>query len=328
MKTPQKKVLVTGGAGYIGSVLCRQLLQAGYKVKVIDSLKFGGESLIPLVNNDDFEFIKGDIRSNELLKASLIGVNYVVHLAAIVGDPACKLFEQEATEVNKTASENLFRLSEEANIERFIFASTCSNYGRMIGGEIKDENGTLNPQSHYARLKVAFEKLLLERKNKFVSTSLRFATVYGGSPRVRFDLSVNHFVRDLWAREELIVFGADKWRPYCHVEDLARSVLHVLAAPVDIVNGEVFNVGDTQENYSKQDLIDAIKKVLPNANVRLDNRVIDDPRDYKVNFDKIAQQLDYKITKTVPNGIQEIFKLLESGLIEDPFAQKYQNIPK
>lgn len=327
MDSKNKKVLVTGAAGYIGSVLTRQLLDAGYSVRGFDKLSFGGESLLSIFNHPKFEFVYGDIRNSEQISAALDGIDYVVHLAAIVGDPACAQQPEIAKETNWEASVNLFDLCQKKNVQRFVFASTCSNYGKMEGDEYVTEESPLRPVSLYAELKVKFEKYILESKTRddFIPTALRFATVYGISPRMRFDLTVNEFVRDLYFGKELEVFGEQFWRPYCHVEDLARSCLVVLQSEKEKVDHNVFNVGNTEENYTKKMIVNEILNVLPNAKIKYVHKE-EDPRDYRVSFEKIKNVLGFKTTKTVPEGIRELVNLLESKLLTDPFSSKYRNI--
>jgi len=322
-----KTVLVTGAAGYIGSVLTRQLLETGYSVRGFDKLFFGGESLLGIFNHPEFEFVYGDIRNSKQIEAALNGIDYVVHLAAIVGDPACAKQPELAKETNWEASKSLFELSQQKDVQRFVFASTCSNYGKMEGNDYVTEESPLRPVSLYAELKVKFEKFILESntRNDFVPTALRFSTVYGISPRMRFDLTVNEFVRDLYFGKELEVFGEQFWRPYCHVEDLARSCLAVLESDKEKVDHNVFNVGDTQENYTKKMIVEEILKVLPNAKIKYVYKE-EDPRDYRVSFQKIRDILGFRISKTVPQGIRELVNLLESKLLSDPYSNKYRNI--
>lgn len=323
-----KKVLITGGAGYIGSVLTRILLRKGYQVKVVDNLFFGGESVLGLLSNPNYEFVKGDIRVDKLIIDALKSCDAVVHLAAIVGDPACSQQPELAEEINWTASKKLYDYSvESTNIKRFIFASTCSNYGKMDGDGFVDENSPLKPVSLYAELKVKFENYLLNSKTRedFVPTALRFATVYGISPRMRFDLTVNEFVRDLTLGKELQIFGEQFWRPYCHVYDLANSCALVLESDSEKVNHQVFNVGSTEENYQKKMLADMILKVIPNAQISYVKRT-EDPRDYRVNFDKISNVLGFEISRRVIDGITEIHQILEDNYLYDPYSNNYQNI--
>ena len=323
-----KKVLVTGGAGYIGSVLVRILLDKGYQVRAVDSLKFGGDALFDVSQNPNFEFIKGDIRNDADIDIAIEGMDYIAHLAAIVGDPACSKFSDEAKEVNDTASVALFEKAEKAGIKRFVFASTCSNYGKMTDPDsYVDENSELRPVSLYAELKVKFENFILnERKNtKLCATALRFSTVYGFSPRIRFDLTVNEFTRNVCLTGEQEIWGPQFNRPYCHVDDLARAVVMVMEAPEEKVRAKVFNVGDTKENYSKRMLMEEIQKQLPETKVIYVDKT-DDPRDYRVNCDLIKNELGFTITKKVPDGIREIAKLMKSGLITDAHSQKFRNI--
>lgn len=322
------KVLVTGGAGYIGSVLVRQLLNKGYNVRVIDSLKFGGDALYDVMLNPNFEFMRGDVRNAEDVAKALDGMDAVAHLAAIVGDPACKKFSDEAKEVNWDASVALFEAAENSGIKKFVFASTCSNYGKMPDPDsFVKEDSPLNPVSLYAELKVKFEKFILEEKkdSPMCSTSLRFSTVYGFSPRIRFDLTVNEFTRNAAIHGEQEIWGPQFWRPYCHVEDLARAVVLVLESPEEKVRANVFNVGSTEENYNKGMIIGEVCKVVPNVTVNYVESS-EDPRDYRVNFDKIKNELGYTITKTVPQGVKEIYSLLKTGIVKDAFEQKFRNI--
>lgn len=322
-----KKILVTGGAGYIGSVLVRQLLNKGYFVRVIDSLKWGGESLFDVMTDVNFELIKGDLRNHEELKKSLKEIDSVIHLAAIVGDPACKKFSEEAHQTNWESSVNLFKEAEKANVERFIFASTCSNYGKMKNtDEYVKEDSDLNPVSLYAELKVKFENFLLKENinSKICSTALRFSTVYGFSPRIRFDLTVNEFTRNMAIENFQEIWGEQFWRPYAHVDDLCRATILVLESKKSLVRSEVFGVGDTDENYQKGMIIREINKHI-DGEIKYVAKD-EDPRDYRVNFSKIKNKLGFKISKKVPDGILEIKKIVESGVIEDCYSSKFKNI--
>ena len=321
------KVLVTGGAGYIGSVLVRQLLSKEYEVRVLDSLKFGGEALYDVMQDPKFEFMKGDVRNAADVQKALEGVDAVAHLAAIVGDPACQKFSEEANETNWAGSVALFDAAEAAGIKRFVFASTCSNYGKMPDADsFVTETSALNPVSLYAELKVKFEKYLLEEKRNspMCSTALRFSTVYGFSPRIRFDLTVNEFTRNAAVNGQQEIWGAQFWRPYCHVDDLARAVILVLESAEEKVRANVFNVGSTEENYNKGMIIEEVCKVVPDVKVDYVDSS-EDPRDYRVNFDKIKNELGYTITKKVPDGVKEIYTLLKTGIVTDSFAEKFRN---
>lgn len=322
------RVLVTGGAGYIGSVLVRQLLEKNYQVRAFDSLKFGGEALYDVMLHPNFEFIKGDVRNAAEVAEALKDVDAIAHLAAIVGDPACKKFSEEARETNWDGSVALFDAAEKAGVKKFVFASTCSNYGKMPDPDsFVVETSELNPVSLYAELKVKFEDYILQQRKdaNICATALRFSTVYGFSPRIRFDLTVNEFTRNATINGKQEIWGAQFWRPYCHVEDLARAVVLVLESPEEKVKANVFNVGSTEENYNKGMLIEAVCAIVPNTEVNY-VEMNEDPRDYRVNFDKIKNELGYTITKTVPDGIKEIYKLLKTGVVTDPFEKRFSNI--
>jgi nucleoside-diphosphate-sugar epimerase len=324
-----KTILVTGGAGYIGSVLVRQLLQQGARIRVVDALRSGGESIIALLDDPNFEFVRADVRDEETMREALRGVDYAVHLAAIVGDPACAQLPDLARSVNLDASKQFYRLSEEAGVERFVFASTCSNYGKMEHEDkYLDETAPLRPVSLYAETKVSVEKFLLgqPKTNSCKPTSLRFATVYGLSPRVRFDLTVNQFTKELALGRRLVVYGEQFWRPYCHVQDLARSVGAALSASPDKVAFDVFNVGDTEENYQKQAIVDIIEHELSEVNIEYVEKE-EDPRDYRVDFSKIGDRLGFEITRTVPDGVREIRNIVQDGFILNPDEPRYFNVP-
>ncbi len=330
--THKKLIMVTGGAGYAGSIVLRRLLRAGYKVVCVDCLRYGGSSLVGIWSEPDFTFEKVDITNYAEVNALFdrYKIYAVVHLAGIVGDPACKLEPDLARKTNLEASIHLLEKSIQSKVRRFIFASTCSNYGNMNGKErYVDENSPLAPVSLYAELKVAVEDFILTRITKnesFCPTILRFSTVYGVSPRMRFDLTVNEFTRDLVLGKEVQVYGEQFWRPYCHVNDYAQAVLSVLKAGQRKVAYQVFNVGDTSQNYSKRMLIDEIRKQVPGGNVIFIQKN-EDPRNYRVNFDKIKQVLNFNSSKCVPEGIQEVLSCIKTGAISDPENSLYNNTP-
>jgi nucleoside-diphosphate-sugar epimerase len=251
-----------------------------------------------------------------------------VHLAAIVGDPACALDPEASDEVNVQATRELVSDAGEAGVQRLVFASTCSNYGRMVDPNVPiTEQGELRPVSLYAEQKVGMEKLILGGgADGLASTCLRFATVYGVGRRMRFDLTVNEFTRELWADRELEVFGEQFWRPYIHVRDAARAVHTVLQRPVGEVAGEVFNAGRSGENYRKLDLVQEIGKQIDRGKVSYVHRD-EDPRDYKVSFNKIRAGLGFETLMTVPDGIAEIIGALDKEEFGDPFDGRYRNIP-
>jgi nucleoside-diphosphate-sugar epimerase len=320
-------VLVTGGAGYLGSVLCELLLRSGHRVRAFDSLMHGGRALLGVMGRDGFEFQRGDLRDPNAVRKALHGVDAVVHLAAIVGDPACAKEPAAARAINLDATLALFAAAREAGATRFAFASTCSNYGRMVDTSVlASEAHELRPVSLYAESKVGVEQVLLASPAEpMAATVLRLSTLYGLSPRMRFDLTVNEFVKELVVHRKLVVFGEQFWRPYVHVRDAARAFALVLEAPAAKVAGQVFNVGDTRENYRKQDLIEMMLERLPDSDVQRVQRS-EDPRDYRVSFERIHDQLGFSVTRRVPDGIAEITTALETGLIEDPAEPTYYNV--
>jgi nucleoside-diphosphate-sugar epimerase len=322
------RTVVTGGAGYIGAVLTRRLADAGHEVTALDTLLHGQTAIAEELREHGVRLVEGDIRDPEARAEALHGAQAVVHLAAIVGDPACARDPELAQAVNVDASFALAEEAAQAGVEHFVMASTCSNYGRMADPTTPiDETGLLAPVSLYAEQKVAVEQHLLALDPApFAVTCLRFATVYGVAPRMRFDLTVNEFTRDLWADRELEVFGEQFWRPYVHVRDAARGIRTVLQSPVEQVAGEVFNIGDTAENYRKLDLVEEIRKQTEKGEVSFVQRT-EDPRDYKVAFGKVHAVLGYEITKTVPDGIGEVLQALDAGRFPDAFEARYRNIP-
>ncbi len=319
--------LVTGGSGYIGALLVQELREAGREVRVLDSLLHGQEDIAVEQEQAGVEVIRADVRNDDARKRALSGAEAVVHLAAIVGDPACALDPKASDDVNVQATRALVTDANDAGVERLVFASTCSNYGRMADPNVPiTEEGELRPVSLYAEQKVGMERLILGGGGTTKPTCLRFATVYGVGRRMRFDLTVNEFTRELWADRELEVFGEQFWRPYIHVRDAARAVHTVLEAPAEKVAGMVFNAGRSGENYRKLDLVEEIGKQIDRGKVSYVHRD-EDPRDYKVSFDKIRAQLDFETLMTVPDGIGEIIAALDASAFGDPFDGRYRNIP-
>jgi nucleoside-diphosphate-sugar epimerase len=310
------RVTVTGGAGYIGATATRELLSAGHEVTVLDSLLHGQEAVAAGLEAAGARVVRGDVRDGDARRAALDGAEAVVHLAAIVGDPACARDPELSAAVNVEATHALI---EDADVERFIFASTCSNYGRMADPLVPvDEDAALAPVSLYAEQKVMIERELLERPE---ATCLRFATIYGAAERMRFDLTVNEFTRDLWDGRTLEVYGEQFWRPYVHVGDAARAIALVLGTPVE---HPVYNVGHSDENYRKLDLVEVIRRRLPEAEVEFVQRD-EDPRDYRVSFERIRGELGFDPVMRVPDGVAELIVALEERRFGDPFDDRFSN---
>lgn len=320
-------LLITGGAGYIGSVLTGQALASGRRVRVLDNFRFGGQGLLAWQGHPNLDIVKADLTRARDVIAAVDGVSEIVHLAALVGDPACQVEPELAAQVNRDGSIFLFETARTRGVRRFVFASTCSNYGRMEDSDgWVDETSMLQPVSHYARLKVEVENYLLEQDSDVTATILRFATAYGLSARPRFDLTVNEFTRDLVLERKLEVFGEQFWRPYCHTRDLAASCLAVIEATADTVDRQAFNVGTDAENYQKQTLVGLVLAQAPQAAKLVDYvRRDEDPRDYRVRFGKIRNTIGFRPRMTVPEGIAEIAWAIREGIIKDPFSKAYRN---
>lgn len=320
------RILVTGGAGYIGSVLVRQLLREGHAVRVLDKLSFGAEGLRGLEGLPGYSLQIADLTAEGVAEAAVKGADTVVHLAAVVGDAACRKYPGEATALMDTASQKLYEAALAAGVTQFVFASTCSNYGVMNGETaLLTEDAELHPQSHYAELKVRYEKFLLSRKDNMAVTILRFATVYGVSLRMRFDLIVNQFSRDMGLGKGIKVLGRGGWRPYCHVTDLARSVVLSLRHPAQPGERRVFNVGDSEENYSKEMIVNVIQRRVRGGHADYVESADPDPRNYKVDFSRIARNLRFRISLRVPDGVEEVLHLVKAGAMENPYDPIYVN---
>jgi len=321
--------LVSGGAGYLGVPAIEELHASGRAVRVLDALIHADqERLAADLQSRGVEVVPADIRDPDARRRALEGVSEVVHLAAIVGDPACARDPQLAHAVNVEGATALIADARAAGVGRFVFASTCSNYGRLADASIPiAEDGALAPVSLYAEQKVAIEQALLDGAARPMEvTCLRFATLYGVAPRMRFDLTVNEFTRDLWADRSLEVFGERFWRPYVHVRDAARAIRITLESPASRVAGEVFNVGRSDENYRKLDLVGMIREQVDRGTVSFVHRD-EDPRDYKVSFEKIARVLGFQPAMTVADGVAEMVAALDSGRFRDPFDGRHRNVP-
>lgn len=318
-----KNVLVIGGAGYIGSVLVRQLLKRGYRVRVLDLLLYGEDSIKEIQSHPDFELLVGDFRNVADVVKAMQGVDSVIHLGAIVGDPACSLNDKVTIEVNLAAVRMIAEIAKANNVNKFIFASTCSVYG--AGDHILDEYSSLNPLSLYAKTKLGAEKVLISlADSNFKPTICRLATVYGPSYRPRFDLVVNLLTAKAFFDGKITVYGGDQWRPFIHVKDVANAFITLLEAPQDIVGNEIFNIGSDAENYLIMDVAKIIKEVIPSAELIIENN-ISDKRNYRVNFSKIKDYVGFKTKYTVRDGVLGIKKALEDKLILDYHSPKYSN---
>ncbi len=320
------KVLVTGGAGYVGAPVVAELQDAAHEVTVLDSLLHEQADVAELLRSRGVRLVVADVRDAAARREALENAEAVVHLAAIVGDPACARQPELSHAVNVEATSALVADAVALGVARFVFASTCSNYGRMADPTIPvDETADLRPVSLYAEQKVAIERALFSEDDDGLARScLRFATVYGVADRMRFDLTVNQFTRDLWAERPLEIYGELFWRPYVHVRDAARAVATILGRATGEVAGRVFNVGDSDENYRKRDLAELIVSRLGRGEVSYVHRE-EDPRDYRVSFARIRDELGYVPSHRVSDGIDEIVGALEERRFGDPFDPRYEN---
>lgn len=308
-----KKVLLIGGAGYIGPIVAKQLLQENYMITVYDNCIYENAYAVDTLREEpNFEFINGDINNEKDLDKNINRADMVILLAGLVGDPITKKYPKESIQINEIGIQNCIHLVANKKLEKFIFISTCSNYGLITGDYSATENEVLAPISEYAKAKVKAENLILSfgERSMFNPTILRFATAFGVAPRMRFDLTVNQFTRELFLGNELKVFDADTWRPYCHVRDFAQIISLVLSAPNSVTRFEIFNAGSNQNNYTKRQIIQLIQKHVPNSQVIYEEGGMD-RRNYKVNFDKLVNSLNFSPKFSVENGILEILDALK-----------------
>lgn len=328
----ENHVLITGGAGYIGSLLTSELLRANYRVTVLDSLLFGGEALIPFLNHPNFNFVKADVTESRTIRDNVRGEwpvpRAIVHLAAIVGFPACQAVgHQVAWRYNVEATKMVFEQAADLGVGRFVYASTYSNYGQSSDGLPVTEESPLNPQSLYAETKIASEQYLLGQKDATTAPLLfRFATLYGVSPRTRFDLIVNQFVLEAFTRRELIIYQRGYSRSFVHVHDTVRGIIMGLEAPEEKVRGQVFNLGTPDGNYTKDEIVGLVLKRMPETVVEYKDLTFGgDMRDITVSFEKVRRELGFETLLNVDDGVREVLHVLKSGLIRDPLDDKYRN---
>lgn len=325
--TESKHIAVTGGAGYIGSLLIAQLLQAGHQVTAIDNLLFGGESLITFLSHPNFHFSKADVTDPRGLRDALPRTwpkpQGVVHLAGIVGFPACQAVGKQASwKFNVEATKNIHEQAESLGVGRFVFASTYSVYGPSDDGQPVTEESPLNPQSLYAETKIGAEEFLLSQG----ALVFRLATLYGISPRTRFDLIVNQFVLDAFTRRELLIYQRGYSRSFVHVRDVVHGILLGLDAPGEKARGQVYNLGTDDGNYTKDQIVSLIIKRLPETVIQHKDLTFGgDARDISVSFEKVKRALGFSATLTVEDGVREVLKALRLGLIREPQHERYRN---
>jgi nucleoside-diphosphate-sugar epimerase len=318
-------VLVTGGAGYIGSVLVRQLLARGSHVRVVDRMLHGAHGLTDLAHEGTLTVRQADLRDPRSHGEMLEGVETVIHLAAIVGDKACAQDEELAVQTNWTATVALARHAVAAGVRRFVFASTCSVYGEGRD-EILDEESPTKPLSLYAETRWHAERGILElpRGEGFEAVLLRFGTVYGLSPRMRFDLGVNFLAQQAVREGRVSIFGGSQWRPFVHVTDIARGLVMAIDAPLRSDELPILNLGDNLENYQLRDLKEELETHVPGVRVTIETEK-EDRRTYRVRFDRIEREWGFRATKRVGDGIEEVARAVRTGVIQNPKDRMYYN---
>lgn len=323
-------VLVTGGAGYIGSFIVTKLLERGHRVRVLDSLIFGDDALANHKDNDRFELREGDIRNIKDLTYAMEDVDAVIHMAGIVGDPACDINEQATKSVNVEATKALVEVCKMHDIQRLVFASTCSVYGASELTEL-NEGSYLNPLSLYAKSKIESENIILrstsdrfKNAENISPTILRLGTLFGWSRRMRFDLVVNIMTAKGVVENDIPVYGGEQYRPLVHVHDAARAFVDVIEAPDEKVEHEIFNVGDNEMNYPITEVGRIVEENIENATVRFVEHK-EDNRTYRVNFDKINHIIGWEAERSVADGVNEITDWMAREDITEYEADKYRN---
>lgn len=312
------KIFITGGAGYIGTSLIPLLLEKNYEITVYDSLIFdNGDKLLPYIGNKNFKFINGDIRDKELLESSIKNHDVVIHLAALVGFPICrKMGDKESYSVNTEGTKIV--VESMSDNQYLLFGSTGSNYGEVNG--ICTEETPLNPLTAYGVTKTEAEKIVMNRKN---STAFRFATAFGVSPRLRLDLLVNDLTFRSKTEGYAVVYESHFMRTFIHVKDIARVFCFAIENK-DSMSGEVYNVGSNSMNYSKKDVCDVIKKMLPDSYFNYADVDGDpDKRNYVVSYEKI-NNLGFHTTITLEEGVRELIKSFPLIRIKSNYHNVFQ----
>ena len=303
-------ILITGGAGYIGTTLIPHLLSGQHDVTVFDSLMFGGDQLIPFFKYKNFHFVKGDIRDSKALAGQVSGKDMIIHLAAIVGYPACRKDPELATTVNVDGTKNL--ISSLTKDQFVIYASTGSNYGKV--DDVCTEDTPLKPLSLYGQTKTLAETMLLELDNTVV---YRFATAFGASPRLRLDLLINDFTYKCATQGYLVVYEKEFKRTFIHVGDIAKAIMMAVDKK-DLMRGSAYNVGDNRMNYTKEQICDIISAktgaYIHYATIGEDA----DKRDYEVSYEKICK-FGFSTTITVEQGIDELIRVFKVVNMSNPY---------
>jgi len=319
-----KQVLVTGGAGYVGSVLVPELLSRGYRVKVIDLYLYGENVLDQVSRHPHLIQIKGDIRDHEMLKREIPGSDAVIHLACISNDPSYELDPELGKSINYDAFVALVDYSKSKGTKRFIYASSSSVYGIKHEREVT-EDLSLEPLTDYSKFKALCEEVLIDQgSDDFVTTAVRPATVCGYSPRMRLDLTVNILTNHAVNKGQITVFGGKQMRPNLHISDMCRAYLHLLEQEPEKINKNVYNVG--YQNYSVREIAELVRKTL-DPSIPIEVSPTNDERSYHVCSRKIKEELGFEARHSIEAAVMEIKQAFDRGRIPDPLTDiKYYNI--
>ncbi len=327
-----KHVLITGGAGYLGSLLCGHLLRLGYSVTVVDDLLYGGESLLAYFSHPRFHFVRANVCEPRTIRTAidpnLPVPEAILHLAGIVGFPACQAVGRHvAWRYNVEAAEQVFDQAVGLGVERFIFASTYSNYATSRKDDPATEESSLNPQSLYAETMVGVEKFLIaQSESPCAPLVFRMAQLYGLSPRPRFDMIVNQFVWEAYSKQDLLIYQRGYARSFMHVSDAVRGFVLGLQSEKKKVRGQIFNLGSATGNLSKDKIVEVILKRLPETTVRYKDLTFGgDMRDFHISYNKIREILGFETHFTVEDGVREVLNALRTGIIDNPKDQRYRN---
>ncbi len=327
-----RHILITGGAGYIGSALTARLLREGCHITVVDDLLFGGESLTAFFHHPRFHFVKANVWETRAIRLApregWTPVEAVIHLAAIAGFPACQAVgRQVAWRYNVEATQRVFEQASDLGVERFIYVSTYSNYGLSTDGKPVTEDSPLNPQSLYAETKVNAERYLLAHADAACSPVIfRVATLYGLSPRTRFDMIVNQFVLEAYTKRALLIYQRGYSRSFLHLQDAMQGLHLGLTAPREEISGQIFNLGTDRGNHTKDEIVALILKRLPETVVRYKDMTFGgDMRDITVSYQKIQEQLGFEAQYSVDDGVREVLHALRDGVYNNPESQRYRN---
>ena len=324
----KQHVLVTGGAGYIGSLLCPSLLEDGYKVTAYDTCYFG-KDFLPF-DNPDFALVEGDIRDADKLGASCEGVDMVINLACISNDASFELDENLSTSINMDAFEPMVIATKAAGVKRFIYASSSSVYGVSDAPDVTEDH-PLVPLTLYNKYKGLCEPLLKKHTDdSFVGVIFRPATVCGYAPRVRLDLSVNILTSHAVNNRKITVFGGDQLRPNLHIQDYIDAVKMLMTAPAEKVADETFNIGF--ENMSIMDIAKQAKQVVESefpdiGEIEIVTTPSDDNRSYHINSDKVARVLGFRPKHSIEDAMRDLCAAYKAGHIPDAMTDdKYYNV--